>query len=96
MVELPGVLLERAEGVVVVKTVVLRTAYAFDCEDCGRENFGRSLALECSPEEEEELRLNHGIDPWDTGNWVQRPDKVTCQFCGAEFETEEDLEGEDD
>lgn len=67
------------------KTVELRPAYAWDCDECGRENFARAVVPELSPDELEELRSEHGIDPWDAGDFVTMPSRVECTYCGAVF-----------
>lgn len=66
-----------------MKEVELHLAYAWDCDECGRENFERAIIAEFSPEEWDEMRAE-GIDP-RTGNWVTNPDEVTCRACGAVF-----------
>lgn len=70
------------------KTVELRTAYAFDCEECGTENFVRATVHEFSPEETDELREEHGVEG-ETGDWVSVPETVTCRKCGCEFRTQD-------
>lgn len=77
-----------------MKTASLSLAYVWDCDDCGRENFVRSIVAEFSPEEMQELRDEHGVQPWEEGAFVTCPDTVKCGFCGAEFETERNVEDE--
>lgn len=67
--------------------IELHPAYVWDCDACGVENFCRSVALELDPEEEKELREEHGIEPWDQGDWCMAPKVVTCRECGAEYST---------
>ncbi|RIK84349.1 MAG: hypothetical protein DCC68_01320 [Planctomycetota bacterium] len=67
--------------------VTLRPAYAWDCEECGRENFSRSLIPEFSEEDLQELRDEHGVQPWETGAFVSMPESVKCPHCGAVFGT---------
>lgn len=68
--------------------VELRPAYAWDCEDCGTENFTRGMVPEFSPDDLEELRDEHGIQPWETGAFVAMPEAVKCNACGAVFSTQ--------
>lgn len=67
-----------------IKSVELRTAYAFDCEECGTENFVRATVHEFSPEETEELRDEHGVEGV-TGDFVTVPPILRCSNCGTEF-----------
>jgi hypothetical protein len=67
------------------RQVEIRLAYAWDCEDCGRENFERAVVYELSPDERREL-LEQGDSP-ETGNWLVPPERVKCHHCGSEFET---------
>lgn len=76
-----------------VKTVELRTAYAFDCEHCGRENFVRAVVAELSEDERDELRSEHGVDGI-TGSMVTIPTTVTCCCCKQIFKTS-DFRAED-
>lgn len=69
------------------KPVAMRPAYAWDCEECGRENFERAAVREFSPEELQELRDEHGVQPWEAGEFVGMPESVKCQHCGAVFQT---------
>jgi hypothetical protein len=67
------------------KTVVLRPAYAWDCEECGRENFERGVVPEFSAEDLTSLREEHGVESWELGDFVMMPEMVTCGHCGARF-----------
>lgn len=76
--------------------VELHNAYQWDCEECGKENFCRAVTVEMTPEDIEEMQAEHGGDSedWQTGEWMTRPDEVTCAHCGKTFETtdhEDDL-----
>lgn len=68
--------------------VELRPAYVWDCPECGRENFMRGLVPEFSDEDREALRQEHGITPWDEGDFVMMPDRVECKHCSEVFCTE--------
>lgn len=68
--------------------VELHAAYVFDCDECGRETFGRCRVGEFDEETEREMREEHGIQPWETGDWIQLPSSVVCNHCGAVLEVE--------
>ena len=65
--------------------VILRPAYVWDCPDCDRENFARGVVPEMSEDALARLRLEHGIQPWEEGDFVMMPKTVTCTECGAVF-----------
>lgn len=67
--------------------VTMRPAYAWDCEECGRENFARGIVREFSEDELQELREEHGIQPWESGDFMSMPESVKCGHCGAAFKT---------
>lgn len=81
----------------------LLSAYVWDCDNCGTENFVRSIVAEmCDEDREEMFRHFHDLDQWAElpANWrdfqmVTRPDEVTCCECEAKFEAEDDREGDD-
>ena len=68
-------------------TVELRPAFAWDCPECGREQFARAVVPEFSPEDLEELRTDHGVQPWETGEFLLPPGEVTCPHCDTSFST---------
>lgn len=68
--------------------VRLRPAYAWTCEECGRDNFAAGVVPEFSEEEIAELREQHGVEDYVTGDFVEMPTSVVCQHCGEKFETE--------
>ena len=71
----------------------LRLAYSWDCDECGAENFERSIVYELSPEEKAELEEMDEVA--ETGNWISHPERVTCKKCGAEFEAHHFKEADD-
>lgn len=75
--------------------VVLHPAYVWDCEDCGHENFARAIRYEAAPDEVDELRTEHGIQPWDEGEWLCAPMQVRCSHCKKSYDTQDDR-AEDD
>jgi hypothetical protein len=78
----------------------LLTAYVWDCDDCGAENFERSIIAELHDDEREEMyRHFHELDEWAElpEHWrefqmVTRPDSVTCCECGMVFDATDDNE----
>lgn len=78
-----------------MNTVELRPAYAWDCEKCGRENFARGIVVELSEEEMAEMRDDHGVQPWEEGNWMMMPTTVTCVQCLTLFDTKHFNEDEE-
>ena len=67
--------------------VELRPAYVWDCPDCGREIFHRGLVPEMTPEKEEELRDDFGVQPYEEGNFIMMPTRVKCPHCNESFPT---------
>ena len=70
-----------------MKTAELRPAYAWTCDQCGRDNFCNGIVAELSEEESAELRDEHGIDMTETGDWMRMPETVECRYCGDVFST---------
>lgn len=92
---------ERAERyAVMMNKPLLKTelhpAYVWDCDECGQENFARSVVLELSDEEKAEAEEDHGIDPDGVGFWSTYPDSVTCAACGKRFLSASMQDGEED
>ncbi len=78
--------------------VETRPAFAWDCPNCGAENFARAVVCELSEEEMRELRDEHGVQPWETGNFLVKPESVSCHSCKESFLTsnyEDSQEAED-
>ena len=65
--------------------VELRTAYAWDCPDCGRELFVRAIVPEMGEEELQELKDDFGIQPWEEGEFHLMPQEVKCPHCDKKF-----------
>lgn len=78
--------------------VELNVAYVWDCDACGRENFVRAVVVEMTEEDQVEQCVQYGGEPadWETGQWMTRPEEVTCQHCGATFPTTEPEAPEDE
>jgi predicted nucleic acid-binding Zn ribbon protein len=71
-----------------MKSVELRPAYQWTCEECGQDNFAAAICPDFSEEDMQEMRDDHGIQPWETGVWLQMPTVVTCQHCFTVFSTD--------
>jgi len=69
------------------KQAEMHPAYAWDCDDCGAENFNRAIVPEMSDDDLKELRDDHGVQPWEAGQFMMMPTEVTCAKCGATFAT---------
>lgn len=67
------------------ETAELRPAFAWDCPSCGREQFERAIVPEFTSEELEELRDDHGVQPWEAGQFSMMPANVKCKACGHKF-----------
>lgn len=68
--------------------VEMRCAYEWTCPECGTDNFERAIVAELSVEDRAELLEDLGYEIC-TGDFVTRPDAVTCPVCGITFETTE-------
>jgi len=77
----------------------LLTAYVWDCDSCGAENFERSQVAEFVDDEDREdvFRKFHNLplyadlpEGWQDFQLVTRPDTVTCGECGMKYEATED------
>lgn len=76
----------------------LLTAYVWDCDKCGAENFERAITADLGDEDREDaFRRFHDLgqwaplpDGWREFEMVTRPDSVTCGECGTEFDAEDD------
>ena len=66
--------------------VELIPAFFWICNKCYHENFERSIAYECSREEQrqilEEMNCEH-----NEGHLLMAPEVVKCKKCETEFET---------
>lgn len=61
----------------------LSPAFVWDCSECGRENFERTVVAELSTEEMDELRYEHGVAFNEGGHFMTSPSVVECKHCGA-------------
>lgn len=67
--------------------VELHPAFVWDCDNCGRENFVRSIVGEFDEETMREMREEHGITEYECGEWHTAPRSVKCRYCGSAFAT---------
>lgn len=72
-----------------LRGVELIPAFFWTCEACDQENFARAIVAEFSEEEMQELRSEHGVQPWETGDFMTQPDIVQCSGCERKFTTTE-------
>lgn len=70
-----------------LQQVELIPAFSWTCDSCGAENFTRSVVAQFSPEEMEELRRDHNVQPWESGEFLQKPNIVKCSSCQTQFAT---------
>lgn len=79
-----------------LKIIELAPAYVWDCDECGRENFQRSVTTRLNPDDPDDadvIRDLEGLgpdeeidrDPNIRRTVQHRPSRVTCRHCGAEF-----------
>lgn len=87
-----------------MRTVELKTAYHWNCDECGADNFDLGIKPEFGPGEKEEFFRNiHGLEDfselpedWEKFEAVAIPDVVTCCECGEVFATIDERLMEDD
>lgn len=78
-----------------MKKAELKVAYVYDCDECGTENFVRSVVYEFDDETAGEMKVDYGIEDWEEGEWCSIPDEVQCKFCKTKYKTI-DYRSEDD
>lgn len=72
-----------------LETVELRLAFEWTCPDCGVDFFARSMMVDLGPSELQELRDEHGVEAWETGEFQMMPRAVYCTRCGKYFKTKD-------
>lgn len=75
--------------------IELRPAYAWTCDDCGALNFTEGIVVEADSDTMRELREDHGIQPWEDGDFIQMPETVKCRRCGEVYSTIHFRDGKD-
>jgi hypothetical protein len=86
----------------------LSPAYVWDCDNCGRENWQRSITNVLDPDDPDDAEMIRGmtgredgeeIDPDEVYSIQTSPTNVTCKWCGSEYETvalgQRDVYGDD-
>jgi hypothetical protein len=68
-----------------MKTVELHTAFAWTCDECGRDNHCHGIHFVPTPEDKA-CTDEDGVP--DDGGWMLAPNEVTCAHCGEKFKTE--------
>jgi hypothetical protein len=92
----------RKRRIVKVK-VEMRHAYQWTCESCGCDQFETAMVAEFNEEDRLETAKRCGlIEEFATevpeelqGDFVTHPERVTCNNCGASFETKDPHDDED-
>lgn len=87
-----------------MKSVELRTAYCWHCDECSELNFCESVIYETTEAEKEEVyRYFHDLEDYDElpDNWrdfqtVCKPGIVKCRQCNTEFETEDEVDPDEE
>jgi len=77
------------------RTVELKTAFHWHCDECSQENFALPQKVELTDEDADRAyRWHHGLDDWCDlpEGWrqfeiVSIPDKVRCSNCDEVFLT---------
>lgn len=87
-----------------MKTVELKTAYHWNCEECGADNFSVGMKAEFGPgEREESFREFHDMasyeelpENWEKFEMVCIPETVTCKECKAKFSAVNEVENREE
>ena len=67
--------------------IEIHSAYCFDCDECGRENFFRAVNREIENLEVSEETQQLKDDGWEVSAMFL-PESVQCVFCKSEFQIE--------
>jgi hypothetical protein len=70
-----------------MKTVELRLAFTWTCDECGIDNFTRGVTVPPASIHEDEIdeSIQEWIESGLSGDFLTIPDTVKCQDCKAEF-----------
>jgi len=63
--------------------VELSPAYMWDCPNCGRENFQRSIMTAITAQD----RIEMGLEDNQGGCWQSYPNIVVCRHCDSKYTT---------
>jgi hypothetical protein len=75
-----------------LQKIELHQAFSWDCPECGMEMFTRGIVPEMSYEEEQEMRSDFAVEPWENGDFILMPNIVECRNCHSKFSTVDDSE----
>lgn len=82
-----------------MKTIELHPAYSWDCDECGIENFERTVVipLEELTDEEREQFSAKDLESFlsEDGTFQSMPNHVKCYNCETEYKTYHMFYGED-
>ena len=76
-------------------SVELHPAFIWDCNECGRENLTRTVLGDFDQETLHDMREQHGITEYESGDWYTAPTTVRCRYCGGTFSTSNDEDDQD-
>lgn len=68
-----------------VRTVELHLAFAWICDDCGTDNYCRSISIELDEHQSFYERDRMGMSQEGKGSFNTMPKGVKCHSCGARF-----------
>ncbi|WP_422932055.1 hypothetical protein [Singulisphaera sp. PoT] len=68
-------------------SVELHPAYAWSCDECGRDNYATAIVRQLGKDELDELIEQTGIEAIACG-MIGHPSRVRCVHCGCSFQTE--------
>lgn len=66
--------------------IEMRIAFEWTCPECGTDHFHRGITPKLNIEDRQEVRDELGIQEWEEGVLMCRPDTVTCPGCKHEFD----------
>lgn len=77
--------------------IELWAAWFWTCDECGQDNFERSVTAEITPEDADKYADKYGTTPEEflDGQWCTKPTIVTCPHCDAQYLVDQDEEPED-
>jgi hypothetical protein len=64
-------------------------AWQWTCDTCGKDNFVRAITIDLTIAERQRFADIHGVELDQVeGGHVAHPERVKCQYCESEFETD--------
>lgn len=73
------------------ETVTLEQSWTWRCPACECVNHEPCVIAELTPDEKEEMMVEHQIYGAETGDFVSAPSVVECDYCDAEFSASAEL-----